>query len=178
MPYSPTTLFRIAAMATILGGPLTYVNVAFADTPAGPQYAMDQASAATKTHKSSKKMLHEQKEMEQHVEKRIQTLHDKLDITATQEAKWSEVAKTMRDNEENISQLIKQRYENRKTMNAVDDLQSYAAISEAHTDGLKKMIAVFQPLYDEMSEGQKKDADEAFGRFEGHRDGKSSKKHG
>jgi periplasmic protein CpxP/Spy len=159
----PTSLFRIAALAALVGG-LAFTTASYADTAA--------------PNAGDKKMLHEQKDMEKHVEQRIKTLHDKLDITPAQEAKWNDVAQTMRSNEDAISQLMKQRYENRKTMNAIDDLQSYEAIAEAHTEGLKKMIPVFQALYADMTDDQKKDADEAFGRFEGHRDGQHGKKHG
>jgi Spy/CpxP family protein refolding chaperone len=163
MPNLPNSLFRIAALATLVGG-LAFTGVSYADT--------------TASHQGDKKMQHEQKTMEQHLEQRIKTLHDKLDITPAQAAKWNDVAETMRGNEAAIGQLMKQRYENRKTMNAIDDLQSYEAIAEAHVEGLKKMIPVFQALYTDMADDQKKDADEAFGRFEGHRDGTSSKKHG
>lgn len=139
---------------------------------------MDQTSPLLNQQGNSDKMQRHEKAMEQHVEKRIKTLHDKLGITAAQESKWGDVAQAMRDNETSLSQLMQQRYENRKTMSAVDDLQSYETIAQAHIDGLKKLIPVFQTLYADMSDDQKKDADEAFGQFEGHRDGKSAKKHG
>jgi len=44
----------------------------------------------------------------------------------------------------------------------VDDLQSYAAIADAHADGLKKLIPAFQALYTAMSDDQKKTADMLF----------------
>jgi hypothetical protein len=177
MPNLPASLFRIVVMAAFVGG-LGFSGASYADTPDQPQTTMDQTSPMLKLHGDGAKMRHDQKAMEQHVEQRIKTLHDKLDIAPAQEAKWADVAQTMRDNEASIDQLVKQRSENRKTMNAIDDLQSYEAIAEAHADGLKKMIPVFQTLYADMSDGQKKKADEAFGRFEGYRGGKSAKKHG
>jgi hypothetical protein len=113
----------------------------------------------------------------QHVETRIKTLHQKLGITSEQEAKWDDVAQTMRDNEDEIGKLIQKRHENPEGMTAIDDLQSYAGITQAHADGMKKLIAVFQPLYTDMPEAQKAKADEVFGRFEGHRGEKFGKKH-
>jgi len=102
------------------------------------------------------------------VETRIKTLHDKLMITADQEADWAKVAQTMRDNETEIHQLIQARHQDPDSMTAVDDLQSYAKITQAHADGMQKMVTAFQPLYDEMSDAQKKNADQVFGQFEGH----------
>ena len=177
MPNLSTTIFRIAAMATLVGG-LAFTGTSYADTTDTSQTSMDQTVPATQTMAHAGKMHRHQQAMEQHIEKRIATLHDRLGITAEQEPKWGVVAQTMRDNEASISALMTQRYENRKTMSAVDDLQSYETITEAHSDGLKKLIPAFQALYTDMSDDQKKIADQAFGQFEGHRDGKSAKKHG
>ncbi len=117
--------------------------------------------------------------MKEHVETRIKTLHDKLMITPDQESAWSDVAKAMRDNETQIGDLIKQRHENAGNLTAVEDLQSYQAIAQAHADGLKNVISAFSSLYDSMSDDQKKNADKVFGTFEGHDmpHGKSSGKH-
>jgi len=103
------------------------------------------------------------------VEQRIKTLHDKLKITAAQESEWGDVAQAMRDNETSMSQLIEERRANAKTMSAVEDLQSYQKIAQAHADGLAKLIPAFETLYTDLSDTQKKNADEVFGRFEGHR---------
>lgn len=107
----------------------------------------------------------------QRVETRIKTLHDKLRITPEQEARWNDVAQTMRDNQAAVSSLIEARRQNAQGMNAIDDLRSYQAITQAHADGMNRMIGAFQALYDEMPAEQKKVADDVFGRFEGHRGG-------
>jgi hypothetical protein len=49
-------------------------------------------------------------------------------------------------------------------MNAVDDLRSYEQIAAAHETGLQKLIPVFQALYDQMSDPQKKTVDTVFQR--------------
>ena len=56
-----------------------------------------------------------------------------------------------------------------RTMSAVDDLETYQKIAQAHADGLQKLVTAFQPVYDSMSDDQKKNADQVFGQFEGHR---------
>jgi hypothetical protein len=109
MPDLPASLFRVAAMATLAGG-LAFTGTSYADTQPPPRDTMDQTSPMLKEHKSDEKMRHKQMAMEQNVEKRIKTLHDKLDITSAQEDKWGTIAQTMRDNESNISQLMQQRH--------------------------------------------------------------------
>jgi hypothetical protein len=96
------------------------------------------------------------------VEARIKELHTKLKITPAQEVLWDNVTQVMRDNAKTMEALIKARSENAGTMTAVDDLKSYSEIAEAHADGLKKFIPVFEPLYASMSDAQKKDADTLF----------------
>jgi periplasmic protein CpxP/Spy len=108
---------------------------------------------------------------EDRVETRIKDMHAKLKITQAQEDQWAKVAQVMRDNEKTIEPLIKARAENAKTMTAVDDLKSYAEITDAHADGIKKFTPVFATLYASMSDAQKKEADVLF-----RRGGKMSKK--
>jgi len=169
MPHIPTSFIRAAALATLVSGMAfaVSVNAAATDTPAPHQYA-------SSAHEM--KMEHNPKAMAEHVEERIKSLHSKLRITEAQESKWGDVAQIMRDNEAAIAQLIEQRHENPAAMTAMDDLQSYENITQAHLDGLKKLMPAFQTLYNDMSEDQQKSADKVFGRFEGHRDGKASKK--
>ena len=96
------------------------------------------------------------------VEARIKELHAKLKITPAQEELWNKVTQVMRDNAKEMEALIKARSEKASTMTAVDDFKSYSEIAEAHADGLRKFIPVFEPLYASMSDAQKKDADTLF----------------
>ena len=96
------------------------------------------------------------------VETRIKTLHTKLHITAAQEAQWTIVAGVMRDDAKNMDMLIQSRDDQSKTMTAVDDLKSYAEISTAHADGVKKLVPVFATLYTALSPAQQKEADTLF----------------
>jgi hypothetical protein len=92
----------------------------------------------------------------------IAHLHQELKITPAQEALFQKLADVMRENAETMSTLAKRRVDAAGTVTAVEDLKSYAEISEAHAAGAKKMITVFQPLYDSMSDDQKKAADAEF----------------
>jgi len=174
---SPAALIRAAALVALVGA-FALPNMAHAADASDPADSMsDQSTTTTQTTTTTHESHgHHAKEMAAHVEQRIKTLHDKLRITSDQEQKWTAVAQSMRDNEAEISQLIEERHQNHASMTAVDDLQSYENITQAHVDGLKKLIPAFQSLYSDMSDDQKKNADKVFGEFKGH-DGKMSKKH-
>lgn len=101
---------------------------------------------------------------EDRVEMRVKEMHNKLNITAAQEAQWGKVKQVMLDDAKNMDKLTHARVEHEKEMNAVDNLKSYAEISEAHADGIKKLIPEFADLYAGMSDAQKKQADAMFRR--------------
>jgi hypothetical protein len=81
------------------------------------------------------------------VEARINELHTKLGITPEQEDLWKNVAQAMRDNAQTMETLTKARTANAKTMTAIDDLKSYGEIAEAHADGIRKFVPVFEAPY-------------------------------
>jgi len=90
---------------------------------------------------------------------RAKYLHDRLRITAEQEPLWAAVAQAIRDNAEDLAPLLKERFHATTSGSALDLLHSYETLGEAQLDGLKKILAVFDPLYDALSDGQKKIAD-------------------
>lgn len=96
------------------------------------------------------------------VDSLIAHLHEKFMITPAQEGSWRKLADVMRENAQTMSVLAKKRFDGAKTMTALDDLKSYAEISEAHAEGTKKMIPAFQAVYESMSDTQKKEADTEF----------------
>lgn len=108
--------------------------------------------------------------MDDRVENRIKTLHEKLEITGDQEEAWNQVAQTMRDNESTMKALFQARHRNSKTMTAVQDLESYKQMEQARVDSLGRIIVAFEPLYGVMSDDQKKNADQLFSHFEMHHD--------
>ena len=137
----------VLALATAVFLAFIVLATASPSIAASPGTGMATAGKASKTER---------------VEARIKDLHAKLKITPAQEGLWDNVTKVMRDNAITMEALIKTRSEKAGTTNAVDDLKSYSGIAEAHADGLKKFIPVFEPLYASMSDAQKKDADTLF----------------
>ncbi len=95
-------------------------------------------------------------------EARIKDLHARLKITPDQEDLWTKVTQVMRDDAKKIDALNQARLEKAKAMTAVEDLKTYSEVAQAHADGLKNFIPVFESLYAGMSDDQKKDADTLF----------------
>ena len=168
------SIARAVAAGAILGlvGTAASVDVARASqadllvaqatvTPATPATPPAAAPAA----KPKTKVKHVDR-----VEARIAELKTRLKITAAEEPLWNDVAQTMRDNAKAVDTLAKQRAADARTMTAVDDLNSFQAITQAHADGLKKLATTFSALYAAMSDDQKKNADAVFRSFE-HRPG-------
>jgi len=108
-------------------------------------------------------------------EAHIKDLQAQLKITPAQEELWNKVTKVMRDNAKSMEALHQARVEKAKTMTTVEDLKSYSEITQAHADGLKNFIPVFEALYASMSDEQKKDADTLF-RYGSHRKAKGKSK--
>ena len=107
------------------------------------------------------------------VETRIKELHAKLKINDGQEALWKTVAQQMRDSAKAMREMNETRETNTGTMSAVDDLKSYGEIASMHADSMKKFLDAFTPLYNNMTDDQKKNADEIF---RGHKEAKRNKK--
>jgi hypothetical protein len=108
------------------------------------------------------------------VEERIVKLHDKLHITSDQESAWSEVAGVMRDNAKSMEALIDRFAKDAAKMTAIDSMRLHGELAEEHAKGQRKLIPVFEKLYNMMADEQKKITDEVFARHEGrkHQKGK------
>jgi len=96
------------------------------------------------------------------VERHIENMHAQLQITPAEEAQWAAVAKTMRDSATETDKAIDKREALVNSVTAVDNLNAYGDIAQAHADSVKRLAAVFAPLYDSMSEDQKEKADALF----------------
>ncbi len=100
------------------------------------------------------------------VEQRIRTLHASLHITPAEETDWSSVARTMRDNETRMQDLIAAREaEPTHHVTAPEDLRTYEHFTQAHVEGLKQLRASFDTLYESMPDDQKLVADDVFDKF-------------
>ena len=93
------------------------------------------------------------------VETRIKEFHTKLHITPDQEGLWQQVTTVMRDNAHTLDVLIEAQAAQARTTTALDDLRAYSALADAHAEGLKKLLAAFEPLYASLSAAQKQQAD-------------------
>jgi protein CpxP len=136
-----------------------FIATAHAQTPAAP-------TPAVQTKMDAQRDLR--------VEKHIRELHAKLKITAAEEASWAAVAKTMRESAGELDSTLDKRDAMIGTASAIDDLNAYADIAQAHADSVKKLSAAFAPLYGSMPDDQKRLADEVFTQRE-HHDKKMSK---
>jgi protein CpxP len=96
------------------------------------------------------------------VESHIKDLHAQLHITAAEEPQWAAVAKAMRHSANETDKAIDKREALVNSANAIDNLNAYGDIAQAHADGVKRLAAAFAPLYASMSDDQKKEADAVF----------------
>jgi parvulin-like peptidyl-prolyl isomerase len=140
----------LSASAAVVGSAGFTTAHALAQTDAGSAAVDTQSSAAQRGGERAG------------IDALIDHLHDSLKITAEQEPLWHGVTEVMRENSETLSRLAQERAEHAQTATALDDLKSYAEFSQAHAAGAKRMITVFQALYDSMSPEQKNAADAEF----------------
>jgi hypothetical protein len=96
------------------------------------------------------------------VETRINTLHRELKITPQQEQAWGAVAQQMRDNAKARADVHARQTASENTATAPDMISAYAKTAEVQAEAAQKFARVFQPLYDGMSDQQKKTADAVF----------------
>jgi len=102
------------------------------------------------------------KSMEERVENHIKQLYAQLHITPDEQSQWDQFAQVMRDNARDMDRAFVQRAQQYSTMNAVQNMQSYQAIAEAHAQHLQKLVPAFDNLYNAMPEQQKKLTDQVF----------------
>ena len=96
------------------------------------------------------------------VDQRIKTLQSQLGITEAQMPLWSAFAQAMRDNAAATDALFTQRASAVATMNAPDNMHSYAQIARAYADNTEHLATAFDSLYASLSDTQKQAADTMF----------------
>jgi len=102
------------------------------------------------------------KNAEERVENRIKELHAQLRITPAEEPQWNQFAEVMRDNARAMDQAFRERAQGFESMNAVQNMESYEKLAQAHAQDLEKLVPAFQTLYDAMPDQQKQLADQVF----------------
>jgi hypothetical protein len=100
--------------------------------------------------------------MSEKLERHIQLLHDQLGITAAEEPQWAQFAQVMRDNAAQMEQAFRARGAHLASMNAIDNMQSYAELAQIHATNMQKLASAFQALYAIFPEPQKMLADAVF----------------
>ena len=163
IPFS-TAILRATAVTALFG-------VAMLVSPLSPANADDSATApaASSAAAAPRGAARSAAAKQESVEDRIASLHRSLKITADEETAWNAVAQTMRDNEAAMQKLVETRNaEHMQKVSAVDDLKIYEGFTQAHDDGLKKLIASFETLYGAMPDAQKAIADQVFQQY-GHK---------
>jgi hypothetical protein len=122
-----------------------------------PSPARAQADTAAPPHKAMADRRAES------VEQRITALHAALKITPAEEPAWEAVAQTMRDNAASMRKLVGDTSGRaRQGMTAIEDMQSYQQLAQAHADEMKSLLTTFTTLYNSMPDDQKKLADQVF----------------
>ncbi len=158
----PAKFTRSVAVAALLGATMLVspLNAARADTVTDAVVQLAQTAtppspagaAATETKSET-------------VEQRITSLHAALKITPDEDAKWNDVAQSMRENAAAMQKLHAEiTTKAPQDLTAVQDLITYQKFAQAHVDGLKNLISSFTTLYGVMPDAQKKNADEVFKR--------------
>ena len=138
----PLALLALAALLTLSSAALAQPTPA----PAAPQA---EGAPAAKT-------------AEERVERRIAELRAQLQITPAEQQQWDQFAQVMRDNAREMDQIFVQRAQQYQSMNAVQNMQSYEHLAEAHAQQLQKLVSAFEKLYNSMSDQQKQIADRVF----------------
>jgi Spy/CpxP family protein refolding chaperone len=111
------------------------------------------------------------------VENRIAYLHKQMQITSAQESQWQPFADVMRENAKTMSQLEEQRAKDVQSESALDNMRDYSQLTQAHADGIKRLLSAFEPLYNSFPPEQKQLADATFrGRLGEHQQHKPGEK--
>jgi protein CpxP len=140
------SLSRMVAVVALLGAPVA----AFAQTAAPAHPARSTTEQALLRNQSA------------NVDAHITLLHRELQITPAEETQWAAFAQVMRDNAAQMDAAFSQRGGALATMNAVQDLQSYAQISQIQSDNMQKLATAFQTLYASFPASQQKVVDGVF----------------
>jgi periplasmic protein CpxP/Spy len=102
------------------------------------------------------------KNAEERVERRITELRTQLRITPAEQQQWDQFAGVMRENARDMDRIFIQRAQQLDSMTALQNMQSYEQLAEAHAQHLQKLVSAFQTLYDAMPDQQKQLADQIF----------------
>jgi Spy/CpxP family protein refolding chaperone len=96
------------------------------------------------------------------LEQHNKQLHDQLGITAEQQPQWDRFTGVMRSNALDMRRALMDRGAKLDTMNAADNMQSFADMAKIHAANMEKAATAFQALYATLTPEQKSVADRVF----------------
>ena len=149
----PIRSLRAHAPAALLAATMAGASIA--------ALALPHARAATPETKTTTSAAPHSR-MLKHVDHRLAALKTKLGITKTERAAWHGFAQVSRDNATSIATLYQSRAAHLATMNAVQNMESFAAIQAKQADNMNKLTAAFQTLYTKLDATQQKKVDAMF----------------
>jgi periplasmic protein CpxP/Spy len=102
------------------------------------------------------------REFVSHIDGRIAFLKAELKITPAQEPQWEKVAQALRQNSEERRKSFEQARATDRTQppTALQHLEAMARMSAIRAQQTDRVLVAFRPLYDSLSDEQKKAADE------------------
>jgi len=142
------TLIRSAALAVLLVPSTGLTQSPVPAAPIPPSGAPTAAAPSAATQAA--------------VDQRIRTLQSQLGITEAQMSLWSAFTQAMRDNAAATDALFAQRAGAVATMNAPENMRSYAQIARAYADNTERLATAFDSLYASLTDTQKQAADTLF----------------
>lgn len=110
---------------------------------------------------------------EERTEQRIADLQAQLLITVEQQKAFDDLASVMRENAKLAKANWEKWYKDSGKLNAVDSLKAHASMSQLRAKSMERLVAVFDTLYKQLSDDQKKIADEVFSRHQRRGSGKA-----
>ena len=167
-----STTRTAAVLASLLLPAIALSGGAFAQTATTPApSAPAPASPAASNPAPAKPHAGKMESRADRIEKHIADMHAQLHITPAQQGEWDQFAGVMRENAAAMHDTMEKRRTGFGTMNAADNMESYAQIAEQHAQNMQKLATSFKALYASMSDEQKKNADVVFrshGPVQGH----------
>jgi hypothetical protein len=128
----------------------------------GSSTAMPQPGAATGTQTQASQAQPNGGKLENRIEQRIADLQNKLQISAAQKPQWDRFTQIMRENARDMDRIFQTRVQSLDTMNAEDNMKSYAMIATHHAQDVQRLVPAFDALYTKMNDSQKRTADQVF----------------
>lgn len=95
-------------------------------------------------------------------EQQLSALQKELKITPQQQSQFDAFAQVMRQNAQATDAAVQQAQQG-QTHNAVEDLRTFAKMTQTQAEGLQRLIPAFEALYNSLSDPQKRTADQVFG---------------